>query len=126
MALSGGGHRVEITIRRMTSFLLLPLFTISYEVKALNFSGTLEFISVHNGDVKNYCNPNDPRVAGESFQHLRPVSAEVKDGVSYLVTETVYGGKGCTFMRNRCSLPGEFRAGRTLCHQKNGNRYQGG
>lgn len=70
VALSGG-HRVEITIRRMTSFLLLPLFTISYEVKALNFSGTLEFISVHNGDVKNYCNPNDPRVAGESFQHLR-------------------------------------------------------
>ena len=89
---SPGGHRVEITIRRMTSFLLLPLFTISYEVKALNFSGTLEFISVHNGDVKNYCNPNDPRVAGESFQHLRPVSAEVKDGVSYLVTETVTSG----------------------------------
>ena len=71
------GHRVEITIKRMTSFLLLPLFTISYEIKALNFDGTLEFISVHNGDVKNYCNPNDPRVAGESFQHLRPVCAEI-------------------------------------------------
>ena len=86
------GHRVGITIRRMTSFLLLPLFTISYEVEALNFSGTLEFISVHNGDVKNYCNPNDPRVAGESFQHLRPISADMKEGVSYLVTETVTSG----------------------------------
>ena len=86
------GHRVEITIKRMTSFLLLPLFTISYEIKALNFDGTLEFISVHNGDVKNYCNPNDPRVAGESFQHLRPVCAEICVGVSYLVTETVTSG----------------------------------
>lgn len=85
---SPAGKRVEIHIKRMASFTQLSLFTIEYSVKALNFSGSLSFLSTHTGDVKNYCNPNDPRVAGESFQHLVPVSAEFVDDVSYLVTRT--------------------------------------
>lgn len=72
-------EEVEIRIKRMTSFSLLSLFTVEYEIQALNFDGTMKLISLHNGDVKNYSNPNDPRVAGESFCHLKPVSAEVKD-----------------------------------------------
>lgn len=82
------GKKVEIFIKRMTSFVQLPLFTIEYTVKALNFSAPITFISTHIGDVKNYCNPNDPRVAGESFQHLIPVSADIEDGASYIVTNT--------------------------------------
>lgn len=82
------GKKIEILIKRMTSFVQLPLFTIEYTVKALNFSAPVTFISTHIGDVKNYCNPNDPRVAGESFQHLIPVSADIEDGVSYIVTNT--------------------------------------
>lgn len=72
------GKTVEIFIKRMTSFVQLPLFTIEYHVKAMDFDDTLTFVCEHIGDVKNYCNPNDPRVAGESFQHLVPVSASVE------------------------------------------------
>ena len=93
----------------MTSFAQLQLFTIEYSVKALNFSGSLEFVSTHIGDVKNYCNPNDPRVAGESFQHLIPVSAEVEDGVSYIVTNTSKSGLTvCTAVKNVLSKDGEM------------------
>lgn len=106
---SPSGKKVEILIKRMTSFAQLQLFTIEYSVKALNFSGSLEFVSTHIGDVKNYCNPNDPRVAGESFQHLIPVSAEVEDGVSYIVTNTSKSGLTvCTAVKNVLSKDGEM------------------
>lgn len=104
---SPAGHEVEICIRRMTSFELLELFTIEYTVKALNFSGALAFKSVHNGDVKNYCNPNDPRVAGESFVHLKPHDLEIPgEGASVLTTDTVSSGlQVCTYVKNVCSVP---------------------
>lgn len=95
------GDEVEILITRMASFALLSLYTIEYQVRALNFDGEITITSVHNGDVKNYSNPNDPRVAGESFCHLKPVSAEIENQVSYLVTDTVTSGlRVCTAVRN--------------------------
>lgn len=102
------GKEVEILVKRMASFTQLPLFVIDYQVTALNFSGTLKIESVHQGDVKNYCNPNDPRVAGESFQHLIPDHAEVRDGASYLFTNTAKSGlQVCTAVKNILSAPAE-------------------
>ena len=98
------GKKVEILIKRMTSFVQSSLFTIEYCVKALNFSDELTFISTHIGDVKNYCNPNDPRVAGESFQHLVPVRASIENGVSYVVTNTSKSNLTvCTAVENSVS-----------------------
>ena len=102
------GKTVEIFIKRMTSFVQLPLFTIEYHVKAMDFDDTLTFVCEHIGDVKNYCNPNDPRVAGESFQHLVPVSASVESGVSYIVTDTSKSKLTvCTAVKNTVSKPAE-------------------
>lgn len=95
------GKEAEIVIKRMAAFTHLPLFTIDYQVKPVNFSGEIRLESVHEGDVKNYCNPNDPRVAGESFQHLIADHAEVKDGVSYLFTNTASSHlQVCTAVKN--------------------------
>ena len=95
------GREIRITVKRMTSFEKLTLFTIEYTVEALNFEGDVLFTSTHIGDVKNYCNPNDPRVAGESFDHLVPVTAAVEDGVSCLVTDTSSSGLTvCTAVKN--------------------------
>lgn len=105
------GKKVEILIKRMTSFVQLPLFTVEYTVKALNFSDKLTLVSTHIGDVKNYCNPNDPRVAGESFQHLIPVSAEIEDGVSYIVTNTSKSALTvCTAVKNVLSKDAQENA----------------
>ena len=71
------GKRVAIQIKRMTSFEVLPLFLIDYKVTPLNFDGEVSFRSIHNGNVKNYFNPEDPRVAGESLEHLVDISSEV-------------------------------------------------
>ncbi len=104
---SPAGKRAEIHIRRMASFVQLSLFTIEYSVKALNFNGNVSFLSTHLGDVKNYCNPNDPRVAGESFEHLLPVSAEFVEDVSFLVTRTSKSDLTvCTAVKNILSKKG--------------------
>lgn len=95
------GKTVEIQTKRMTSFEQLPLFTIEYMVRAVDFSGHLSVKSTHIGDVKNYCNPNDPRVAGESFEHLIPMEAFTEDEISYLVTGTSRSGLSvCTAVYN--------------------------
>ena len=71
------GKRLKIVSKRMTSFENLALFLIDYEVTALNFSGEITFKSVHKGNVKNYFDPNDPRVAGEENNHLIHISSKV-------------------------------------------------
>ena len=86
------GNEVEITIKRMTSFHQLPLFTIDYEVIPLNFSGDILIESHHDGNVLNFGDPSDPRTAEECVQYLTPVSCEIKQGVSYITSETYRSG----------------------------------
>lgn len=95
------GKEAEIVSKRMASFTRLPLFFIDYQVTPVNFDGTVEFRSVHQGKVENYSNPDDPRVAGESFQHLVPYQAQIKNGISYLLTDTSASGlRVCTAVKN--------------------------
>ena len=88
----------------MTSFSHLQLFVIDYQVTPVNFSSEVRIESEHQGNVRNYCNPNDPRVAGESFQHLIPDHGTVVNGASYLVTNTATSGlQVCTGVKNTIS-----------------------
>ncbi|MGB4660010.1 MAG: glycosyl hydrolase family 65 protein, partial [Mobilitalea sp.] len=82
------GKQMEIVIKRMTSFCQLNLFTIEYTVKALNFDGIIEFISTHKGEVMNYSNPEDPRVASESIQNLIPSEVQMEGGISFITSLT--------------------------------------
>lgn len=85
---SPSGKEVDITILRMTSFYQMSLFTIDYQVTALNFTGTIKLISTHDGGVSNYCNPDDPRVAGESIKHLFHVKTAAMDDETYITSHT--------------------------------------
>lgn len=83
------GCSIEFAIRRMTSFENRSLFTIDYTFHSVDFEGEAEFASFQKGLVKNYCNPDDPRLADESPMHL--ISAgECSDEIkSCLAVETV-------------------------------------
>ena len=85
---SQGGYKYDINIRRMASFEVPNLFLIEYRVRFLDHSGRLILESDHLGDTRNYCDPSDPRVAGESHEHLIPEKALVRDNVTYLSTQT--------------------------------------
>lgn len=82
------GKTIEICVKRMASFALLPLFFVEYQVKAVDFAGEVKLISTHKGEVCNYFDPKDPRVAGEAFQHLHVQSVEEEKGASLIVSET--------------------------------------
>jgi len=77
---SPGGREVEVTVRRMASLHQRELFIMQYAVKSLNFSGRVYLVSREEGEVTNFADPGDPRVAGEALQHLqveevRPMAA---------------------------------------------------
>ncbi|MBH1940020.1 glycoside hydrolase family 65 protein [Mobilitalea sibirica] len=98
------GKEIEISIKRMTSFTQLSLFTIEYIVKALNFNGNIVFQSYHRGEVQNYSNENDPRAARESSRYLVPAQAVVEEGVSYLTSDTSKSALSvCTGVAHRLS-----------------------
>lgn len=104
------GNEVELTVKRMASFYQLSLFTIEYSVKALNFNGNLKFTSLHNGQVENYSNENDPRVAKESAKYLLPAKLLLEGGVSYLVSDTSKSGLSvCTGVAHRLSGEGSVK-----------------
>lgn len=93
---------VEISIKRMASFTHLNLFTIEYSVKALNSDCEIELISEHKGDVKNYFDPNDPRVAGEENNHIIIEDSYTENNVSYIFSKTVTSNlKFATAVKNR-------------------------
>jgi len=101
------GREVEIIIKRMTSFVRLSLFTIEYSVKALNFSGKINFKSTHFGEVINYSDPDDPRVARDSFKHLIPCEQKIEDECSYLITQTSKSNlRVCSCVKNVVSKEG--------------------
>jgi alpha,alpha-trehalose phosphorylase len=86
---SPGGKEAEIRIRRIASFARPSLFLISYSVKALNFSGPVRFVSCHKGDVENFSDPNDPRVAREALCRLKIIRAELKENASFITAGTI-------------------------------------
>ncbi len=117
---SQSGREVEVLIKRMASFHQLSLFTIEYAVTAINFDGSLTFVSTHTGEVMNYSNPDDPRVAGESSDYLIPEEAILEEGVSYLTSGTLRSGLSvCTGVKNILSRDGsmhtELKGHKAVC-----------
>lgn len=59
---SPAGHRVQLSIRRMVSLQHKHLAAIDFEVKALNFSGSLTFTSSIDGEVRRPGATDDRRL----------------------------------------------------------------
>ncbi|MDR2392690.1 MAG: beta-phosphoglucomutase [Treponema sp.] len=103
------GKELEIRIRRLASFTQSSLFLIAYSLKACNFEGRVSFISTHRGDVKNYSNPLDPRLAAESVQHLLPVRAAIEGKASFVTSETIRSKlRLCTAVDHVLATPGSI------------------
>ena len=87
------GRILEAEITRMTSFEMLPLFTIEYRVRAVNFTGKLTVQSAQEGNVSNYFNQKDSRVAGEKRHHIDVQRVEMlPDETGLLVSSTTNSG----------------------------------
>lgn len=104
---SPAGKTVKIEVQRMASFAYLPLFLVEYTVSSVDFQGEVVLRSNQNGKVMNYCDPNDPRVAGESVQYIFPETPEILEGISLIASTTAKSGLSmCSAVRNCCSMEG--------------------
>ena len=95
------GKRIGLDVQRMTSFEQLSLFLIDYTVSALNFDGNIKLTSLHKTDVKNYSDPDDPRVACISGKNILLQELSIEDDCSIAVCETAVSKlKVCSAVRN--------------------------
>jgi alpha,alpha-trehalose phosphorylase len=58
------GKELNIIITRIASFTDLELFAVNYEIEKVNFEDKVVIRSIVNGEVSNFSDDNDPRVAG--------------------------------------------------------------
>ncbi len=107
------GNTVDISIKRMAHLSFPNLFTIEYSVEALDFDGSIIFDSKHIADVKNYSNPDDPRLAAESEAYLTVDSCEIADSVSLTLSSTAV---------SRLSIA--TAVGHVLCKEQEGHTVE--
>ncbi|HHY09532.1 MAG TPA: glycoside hydrolase family 65 protein [Firmicutes bacterium] len=113
------GKEIEIEITRLVSHALLNLFTIEYSFTALNFSDNVEIVSTHQGLVQNYYDPTDPRLSAEEQNYLLPLSAEIVEGASVLMTGTKRSNLTvCSAVKNIFSSHGDVTFKTSLSDHK--------
>ncbi|WP_054954894.1 glycoside hydrolase family 65 protein [Paenibacillus dakarensis] len=86
---SPAGKEIKLTFRRLVSFTHRELFAIDVQIEPINFNGKVRIVSTINGKVKNYTNPNDPRVAAGHAERMTVVDAGVKGYDGYVMDETM-------------------------------------
>ncbi|MFL0267464.1 glycoside hydrolase family 65 protein [Candidatus Clostridium radicumherbarum] len=86
--LSPLGKELKIKITRLASFKYLELFAINYEIEKINFDEEVIIESAINGDVSNYSDSNDPRVASGNSNILIVNSITADENTLQLVSET--------------------------------------
>ncbi len=86
------GKEVTLQFRRMTSFVKLPLFLQEISLTCHNYQGEVHLVSTHCGEVQNFCDPSDPRVAGESTQYLFADKPWCRKDISLISAQTSRSG----------------------------------
>lgn len=69
--ISPQGKEVKIHFRRLVSFTMKELFAIDILVEPITAIDQVKFVSAINGDVSNYVDKDDPRVASGHGKRLR-------------------------------------------------------
>ncbi|MHA6533950.1 glycoside hydrolase family 65 protein [Paenibacillus sp. BAC0078] len=82
------GKELQLRFRRLVSFTHKELFAIDIHIEPINFTGQIKVVSRVNGDVSNYSNPNDPRVAAGHSKLLSVVGSGVQGEYLYVEDET--------------------------------------
>lgn len=90
--ISPEGYEFTIQFKRMTSFQTLPLFLQEIMITSHNYEGTVKLLSSHCGEVKNFSDTEDPRVADESVQYLYADSPYIEENCSYITAKTSRSG----------------------------------
>lgn len=82
------GKEVKVQFRRLISFVTKELFTIDVIVEPVTNIKEIKIISIVNGDVSNYVDKSDPRVASDHSKRLSIVDIKRVVDKSIIVDRT--------------------------------------
>ncbi len=80
---------LRISMTRMASFSLKELLVLRYRVTSLDYTGEIRLDSLLDGDVTNFSDPDDPRVASETKPKIVTTRRQMDDGCLALQAETL-------------------------------------
>lgn len=102
---------LRVAVTRLASLLKKELFILRYRVTSLDYAGEIRLESTLNGDVTNFCDPEDPRVASEGQIRLRVTRRLLDGGFLGLCVETAASGRGlgCAVVHAMDGQEAEFR-----------------
>ncbi len=75
-----GQGTLKIVVTRMASFLQKELFILRYAVTSVDYSGEIRLDSLLNGDITNFSDPSDPRVAANCKTKLLVTERSMENG----------------------------------------------
>lgn len=90
--ISPEGKELTLQFKRMTSFVKLPLFLQEIVVTSGNYEGPVRLVSRHIGEVMNFCDPSDPRVAGKSVKYIFADTPRCSGDSSLILAKTSRSG----------------------------------
>ncbi|TWT25143.1 glycoside hydrolase family 65 protein [Planomicrobium sp. CPCC 101110] len=83
------GKEVKILFKRLVSFTTRELFAMDIKVEAITPVGQIRFVSAVDGDVSNYVDKEDPRLASGHAKRLHVTEVRQEDRFS-IVKDTTY------------------------------------
>ncbi|MFB1052013.1 glycoside hydrolase family 65 protein [Paraliobacillus sp. JSM ZJ581] len=83
------GKEVKLHFKRMVSFVTRELFVVDLKVEPISPIDEIKIISIINGDVENFVDPNDPRVASGHAKRLEVMDVQCKDHLSIIKNKTM-------------------------------------
>ncbi|MFF2017681.1 glycoside hydrolase family 65 protein [Paenibacillus sp. NPDC058177] len=108
------GKELKLHFRRLVSFTHKELFAINLTLEPVNFTGAIKIVSRVNGDVSNYSNPNDPRVAAGHSKRLSVVGCGIQGEYVHVENATMTSG-----LRTACVTRHEWDGAWTVKAQSN-------
>lgn len=82
------GKEVEIRIRRLVSFTKKELFAIDFQIIPLSQIDEIKIVSTVNGDVSNYVDKNDPRLASGHAKRLTVLDVRQDENINIIRNQT--------------------------------------
>ena len=88
---ASSGKMTEIHIFRLVSFARKNIMAIRYQVRPVNYAGTVEFVSKMQADVENHTRKTNPIVDYGPFgRRLDPDKVKAENDISYYAMHTNY------------------------------------
>ncbi|MEI3613251.1 glycoside hydrolase family 65 protein [Pseudogracilibacillus sp. SO30301A] len=85
---SPNGKEVKLHFRRIVSFVTRELFAIDLKVEPISVIDEIKIVSTLAGDVKNFVDPNDPRISSGHAKRLEVADIKKEEHLSIIKNRT--------------------------------------